>query len=110
MIPLAAGAADSPLAFALGFVVIGSLVAGGLTMTIIRIVRSVKPREKQMARLAAQLDGRNQVCIRMMEIGLDKADIQWVAHSRGYGMIEHRFGKYYEFVRLPQQAPWQGRP
>jgi hypothetical protein len=115
---LAAGAADSTLASVLGFILIGGLVASGLTLTIIRVVRSTKSREKQMARLAAQLDGRSRVYLRMIENGLEKPDLLWVARSRGYGMIEHRFQKYYEFVYVPPQRPpggpgpwqYQGRP
>ncbi len=100
----AADASSFPLAYVLGFTVLGGLAAGALAMTIIRIARSRKPRDEQMMLLAAQLDGRYQVCVRMMEIGLTREDLRRVAHSRGYALIEHRFAKYYEFVRYP------GRP
>ncbi|MDT7801328.1 MAG: hypothetical protein QOI78_4761 [Actinomycetota bacterium] len=102
---LAADAPASPAAYVLGFIVIGGLVAGGLAMTIIRIVRSRKPRDKQMALLAAQLDGRDQVCVRVIEIGLTREDLLRVAHSRGYALIEHRVTKYYEFVRASHRVP-----
>ncbi len=84
-------------------VLMGVVVIAGLTLTIVRALRSTKPREEQMARLAAQLDGRNQVYIRKMEIGLSREDLLRVLHSRGYSLIDHRVGKYYEFVFTPHQ-------
>ncbi|MFJ9781766.1 hypothetical protein ACIRSS_19435 [Amycolatopsis sp. NPDC101161] len=87
----------------IGAVTMGGLVATGLTMTIVRIVRSTKPREKQMARLAAELDGRNQVYLRMIENGLAEQDLAWVAGTRGYSVIVHRSFKCYEFVYTPHQ-------
>ncbi|HET6703779.1 hypothetical protein [Amycolatopsis sp.] len=91
-------------------VVLGGLLAAHVTVLIIRMNRASQPREQQMARLAAQLDGRNKVTIRMVEFGIGKPDLLWVARSRGYALIEHQFGKYYEFVYAPHQAgragPW----
>ncbi len=98
---VAAGSADS---VRVPFLVLsGLVVAAGLTVTIVRILRSTKPRDKQMARLAAQLDGRNQVYIRKMELGLSREDLLRVAYSRGYSLIDHRVMKYYEFVYTPHQ-------
>jgi hypothetical protein len=74
-------------------------------VTIIRIMRGRRPREQQLADLAARLDGRSRVTIRMVEIGLGKPDLYWLAHSRGYGVVEHQFGHYYEFVRAPHPMP-----
>ncbi|WP_370969382.1 hypothetical protein [Amycolatopsis sp. cg9] len=85
----------------LGIVLMGTVVAGGLTLTIVRVARSAKPREKQMALLAAELDGRNQVYLRMIENGLELEDLLLVARSRGYSLIVHRSFKYYEFVYTP---------
>jgi hypothetical protein len=87
------------------YVVFGGLFAAGLTVAVIRFLRTRKPREEQMARLAARLNGDRQVCVRMEEIGLDHADLLRVAYSRGYGLIVHRFGKYYEFVYAPHRVP-----
>ncbi|MCR6481258.1 hypothetical protein M8542_00345 [Amycolatopsis sp. OK19-0408] len=87
----------------LGIALIGAVALGGLTLTIVRAARSTKPREKQMAALAAQLDGRNQVNVRMIENGLSVEDLVWVARSRGYSLIVHRSFKYYEFVYTPHQ-------
>lgn len=84
-------------------VLMGVVVAAGLTLTIVRTLRSTKPPEEQMARLAAQLDGRNKVYIRKMEIRLSREDLLRVAYSRGYSLIDHRVGKYYEFVYTPYQ-------
>jgi hypothetical protein len=56
-----------------------------------------------MGVLAANLDGRRQVYFRKMEIGLTQEDLLRVAHSRGYSLIDHRVGKYYEFVFTPHQ-------
>ena len=93
-------------------VVLGGMYAAGMAIVIVRIMRGREPREQQMARLAAQLDGRSKVTVRMVELRLPQADLFWVAHSRGYGVIEHQFGKYYEFVYAPHRIPpaWQGRP
>ncbi|GHG38726.1 MULTISPECIES: hypothetical protein [Amycolatopsis] len=118
MTDLAAGTDNTfaPLMILLLLVVLGGLLAASATMSIIRIARGRQPREQQLYRLAAELDGRDRVRIRMVELGLAEADLRWVAHSRGYGMTEHTFGRYYEFFRAPQQAPpaspgpWQGRP
>jgi len=87
------------------YVVVGGLFGVGMTFTIIRFARSRKPREEQMARLAARLNGDRQVCVRMEEIGLEYADLVRVAYSRGYGLIVHRVAKYYEFVYAPHRAP-----
>jgi hypothetical protein len=84
-------------------VLMGVVIIGGLTLTIIRTRRSMKPREQQMAVLAAELDGRRQVYFRKMEIGLTQEDLLRVAHRRGYSLIDHRVGKYYEFVFTPHQ-------
>jgi hypothetical protein len=56
-----------------------------------------------MAKLAAELDGRNKVYLRMMENGLAVEDLLRVARSRGYSLIVHRHSKYYEFVYTPNQ-------
>jgi hypothetical protein len=84
-----------------GIALMGAVAVAGLTLTIVRALRSTKPREKQMASLAAQLDGRSQVNIRKMEIGLSQEDLVRVAYSRGYSLIDHRAWKYYEFVYTP---------
>jgi len=81
-----------------------------VTLIIVRLTRRGQPREQQLNRLAARLDGRNGVIIRTVEFSVSQADLFQVAQSRGYFMVEHQFGKYYEFVRLPQRTPWQGRP
>ncbi|MGW4061005.1 hypothetical protein ACWEGE_22170 [Amycolatopsis sp. NPDC004747] len=85
------------------YVIIGFVALAGLTLTIVRVLRSVKPREKQMARLATELDGRNKVYIRKIELGLSQEDLLRVAYHRGYSLIDHRFGQYYEFVFTPHQ-------
>ncbi|WP_410608424.1 hypothetical protein [Amycolatopsis sp. lyj-109] len=100
---VAAGSTESPAMRTAFLVLMGVVVIAGLTLTIVRALRSTKPREEQMARLAAQLDGRNQVYIRKMEIGLSREDLLRVLHSRGYSLIDHRVGKYYEFVFTPHQ-------
>ncbi|WIY04863.1 hypothetical protein QRX60_13805 [Amycolatopsis mongoliensis] len=84
-------------------VLMGVVIIGGLTLTIVRARRSMKPRDQQMAVLAAELDGRRQVYFRKMEIGLAQEDLLRVARSRGYSLIDHRVGKYYEFVYTPHQ-------
>ncbi|MEV4050730.1 hypothetical protein AB0J55_06030 [Amycolatopsis sp. NPDC049688] len=98
-----AGTTESPAMRVIFLVLMGVVVVAGLTLTIVRALHSTKPREAQMARLAAELDGRNQVCIRKMEIGLSQEDLLRVAGSRGYSLIDHRVGKYYEFVYTPHQ-------
>ena len=100
---VAAGSTGSPAMRTAFLVLMGVVVIAGLTLTIVRALRSTKSREEQMARLAAQLDGRNQVYVRKMEIGLSREDLLWVLHSRGYSLIDHRVGKYYEFVFTPHQ-------
>jgi hypothetical protein len=100
---VASGSSSSSFVDVMGLVLMGVVVVGGLTLTIIRTMRSMKPREQQMARLAAELDGRSQVCVRKMELGLGREDLLRVAYSRGYSLIEHRAFKYYEFVYTPQQ-------
>lgn len=100
---------DTPLGW-VSFGLIWLAVATGLTFTIIRIRRSGKPRDEQMRRLAAMLDGRGVVAIRMMEIGLDARDLALVAHSRGYLVVPHPVMKYYEFVYAPHRIPAYGRP
>jgi hypothetical protein len=84
-------------------VLMGVVVVAGLTLTIVRALRSTKSREEQMTRLAAQLDGRNQVYVRKMEVGLSSEDLRRVAYRRCYSLIDHRVGKYYEFVHAPHQ-------
>ncbi|UOX87640.1 hypothetical protein MUY14_38935 [Amycolatopsis sp. FBCC-B4732] len=109
---VAAAATDSPTspaAYVLGFIVLGGLLAVGVTVNVIRFRKSRKPREHQMAILAARLDGRRQVYVRFDEVGLDQGDLLRVGYSRGYGLIEHKVGKYYEFVYAPNQAQ-PGRP
>ena len=105
MIALAAAGSHSagPWVTLLAIVVIGSGIAAAFTMIIIRLMRRGEPREKRLSRLAARLDGRSRVAIRMVEFGVPKADLIWVAQSRGYVMSENRFGKYYEFFRMPHQ-------
>ncbi|MEV6440981.1 hypothetical protein [Amycolatopsis sp. NPDC051716] len=118
MTDLAAGNSFSPLIVLLMLLVLGGLLVASVTVRIIRIARGRESREQQLARLAAQLDGRDRVRIRMVEFGLSEAELRWVAHGRGYGLIEHTFSRYYEFVRVPHQVPpgspgpgsWQGRP
>jgi hypothetical protein len=100
---MAAGPSASPVVGVIGFVLIGGAIVAGATLNIVRALRARKPREKQMMRLAAQLDGRNQVFIRTIEIGLSREDLLRVAYSRGYSLIDHRFGRYYEFVYTPHQ-------
>ncbi|MGW3962025.1 hypothetical protein ACWED2_19535 [Amycolatopsis sp. NPDC005003] len=100
---VAAGAADDPVLRAIFLVLMGLVIVAGLTLTIVRALRSTKSSEEQMARLAAELDGRSQVCIRKMEIGLSREDLLRVAHSRGYSLIDHQVMKYYEFVHTPHQ-------
>ncbi|MEU0530124.1 hypothetical protein [Amycolatopsis tolypomycina] len=84
-------------------VVFGGLLVASVTLLIIRMNRASQPREQQMARLAARLDGRGKVTIRMIEFSIGKPDLLFVAQSRGYALIEHQLGKYYEFVRTPHQ-------
>ncbi|SFW57673.1 hypothetical protein [Amycolatopsis australiensis] len=98
---LAAG--DRPVAEVMGLVFGVVVIVAGVTLNIVRVVRSTKPREKQMALLAAQLDGRNQVYLRMIENGLAERDLAWVAGTRGYSVIVHRSFKYYEFIYTPHQ-------
>ncbi|MDX3191969.1 hypothetical protein PV458_26455 [Streptomyces sp. MN03-5084-2B] len=100
---VAAGSPDSPVLRVIFLVLMGVVAVGGLTLTIVRVLRSTKSSEEQMARLAAQLDGRARVCIRKMEIGLSQEDLLRVAYSRGYSLIDHRAWKYYEFVFTPHQ-------
>ncbi|MDS0133863.1 MULTISPECIES: hypothetical protein [unclassified Amycolatopsis] len=100
---VAAGSSESPAVRTAFLVLMGVMVLAGLTLTIFRVRRSTKPREEQVAALAAQLDGRNQVYVRKMEIGLAREDLIRVAYSRGYSLIDHRVGKYYEFVFTPHQ-------
>ncbi|WP_233223244.1 hypothetical protein [Amycolatopsis sp. CA-128772] len=106
----------SPLILLMFLLVLGGLFAAFLALTISRIVRGSQPREQQMARLAGQLNGRDRVCIRTVELRLADADLRWVAHSRGYEVTTHAFGSYHEFIRAPYRGqpvnpgPWQGRP
>ena len=83
--------------------VMAGLLAAAVTVTIIRANRSSQPREQQLARLAIRLDGRKKVTIRRVEFSVGKADLLWVARSRGYSMIEHQLGSYYEFVYTPHR-------
>ena len=103
MIALSREASNSagPWIALLTILVCGAAFAGVLTIVIIRLSRRGQPREQQLNRLAAQLDGRSRVSIRTVEFGVAKADLLWVARSRGYSMVEHRFGRYYEFVYTP---------
>jgi hypothetical protein len=103
VIGLAAGFDASSTTDWLIFALFGVVILGGLTLTVVRTVRSMKPREKQMAKLAAELDGRNQVYIRMIENGLTVDDLALVARSRGYSLIVHRHLRCYEFVYTPHQ-------
>jgi hypothetical protein len=103
--------------YLLGVFVLGGLFAAYLAVSISRIRRRGEPREQQMARLAAQLDGRDRVSIRSVELGLSKTDLDWVARGRGYALAQkNQFSDFYVFVRLPHQfppgfpGPWQGRP
>ena len=103
--------------YLLGMFLLVGLSAVAVSMTIIRFRRRGEPREQQMARLAAQLDGRDRVSIRSVELSLSKADLDWVSRGRGYALAEkNQFSDFYLFVRLPHrlppghQAPWQGRP
>ncbi|MGV9361602.1 hypothetical protein [Amycolatopsis sp. NPDC003731] len=104
------GSATGLLLWLMLTVVLVGLMAASLTLMIIRMNRASEPRERQMARLAAQLDGRNKVTIRRIEFSIGRPDLLWVAQSRGYSLIEHQFGSYYEFVYAPHQpgrvAPW----
>ncbi|HET6703782.1 hypothetical protein [Amycolatopsis sp.] len=61
MISAAAGDSTEQVIF---LVLMGVVIVAGLTLTIVRAMRSTKSSEEQMARLAAELDGRSQVCIR----------------------------------------------
>jgi hypothetical protein len=100
---VAAGSTESPAMRAAFLVLMGVVVVAGLTLTIVRALRSTKAREEQMAGLATRLDGRNQVYVRKLEIGLSQEDLLRVAYTRGYSLIDHRVGKYYEFVYTPHQ-------
>ena len=107
MTALAAGTGNLlSLVLLLIFVLVMSgLLAAALTVTVIRINRASQPPEQQLARLAARLDGRSKVTIRKVEFSVGKADLLWVARSRGYSMIERWFGadSYYEFVYTPHR-------
>ncbi|MEU5259950.1 hypothetical protein [Amycolatopsis sp. NPDC021455] len=81
----------------------GSGFALVVTLMIVRLNRRGQPREQQLARLAARLDGRNKVTIRAVEFSVPQADLLWVARSRGYSMAYHRFGSYYEFFYTPHR-------
>jgi hypothetical protein len=101
--------ADDPL----GYVFLGLMFlvsVGGITLAVIRMRRGLRPRDEQMRRLAAMLDGRGVVAVRMAEIGLDASDLALVAHSRGYLVVPHTVMKYYEFVYAPHRIPAYGRP
>jgi hypothetical protein len=98
------GNALSPLLVVLMLLVLGGLLVARWKVSTTRIARGREPREQQLSRLAARLDGRERVSIRTVEFGVTEADIRWVAHSRGYDLMKHSFGSYYEFVRVP------GRP
>ncbi|RSM43411.1 hypothetical protein DMA12_19370 [Amycolatopsis balhimycina DSM 5908] len=87
----------------LTIVLCGSAFALVVTLIIVRLSRRGQPREQQLARLATRLDGRNKVTIRAVEFSVSQADLLWVARSRGYSMIHHQFGRYYEFVYTPHQ-------
>jgi len=95
--------AVGPWIFLLVVLVLGGAFALVVTVTIVRLMRRGEPREQQLHRLAARLDGRSRVTIRIVEFGVAEADLRWVAQSRGYAMIDHQFGRYYEFVRTPHQ-------
>lgn len=100
MISAAAGDSTERVIF---LALMGVVVVAGLTLTIVRAMRSTKSSEEQMARLAAELDGRSQVWIRKMEIGLSREELVRVAYSRGYSLIDHQVMKCYEFVYTPHQ-------
>jgi hypothetical protein len=111
MTVLATGSSSTmtPILALLGLLLLGALLAASTAVTVMRIRRGQRPREQQMAFLAGKLDGRNRFTIRKVELRLDGADLLWVANSRGYGLIDHQFGKYYEFVFAPNQVQ-PGRP
>lgn len=93
--------------YLLGAFLLLGLFAAYLAVLIIRLTRRREPREQQMARLSAQLDGRDRVSIRSVELSLSKVDLDWVAQRRGYALAQkNQFSDFYMFVRLP----WQGRP
>ncbi|MET8850070.1 hypothetical protein [Amycolatopsis sp. NPDC004625] len=94
----------APLLVLAMLLVLGGLLAARWAVSIMRVARGREPREKQLSRLAARLDGRERVSIRTVEFGVAEADLRWVAQSRGYGLVKHPFAKFYEFVRVP------GRP
>ncbi|SFW57687.1 hypothetical protein [Amycolatopsis australiensis] len=83
----------------------GSAFAFVISLVLIRLKRHGEPREMQLRRLAARLDGRPRVTIRTVEFSVAQADLFRVAQSRGYSMTENRFGRYYTFFRTPHQ-PW----
>jgi hypothetical protein len=87
----------------LAILLCGSGFALVVTLIIVRLTRRGQPREQQLARLAARLDGRNKVTIRTVEFGVSQADLLWVARSRGYSMAYHRLGGYYEFIYTPHR-------
>jgi hypothetical protein len=103
--------------YLLGLFLLCGLFAAYLAVSITRLTRRREPREQQMARLSAQLDGRDRVSIRSVELSLSNADLDWVARGRGYALAQkNQFSDFYVFVRLPHQlpprfpGPWQGRP
>lgn len=100
---------DTPLDW-VAFGLMGLVATGGMALAIIRMRRGRRPRDEQMRRLAAMLDGRGSVAVRMAEIGLDANDLALVAHSRGYLVVPHTVMKYYEFVYAPHRIPVYGRP
>lgn len=100
---------DTPLDWVF-FGLMGLVGFGGISLAAIRMRRGRRPRDEQMRRLAARLDGRGVVAIRMVEIGLDATDLALVAHSRGYLVVPHTVMKYYEFVYAPHRIPVYGRP
>jgi membrane protein implicated in regulation of membrane protease activity len=103
----AAGVSNSvgPWVVLLTILVFGSGFALVVTLMIVRLMRRGQPREQQLNRLAARLDGRSRVTIRTVEFSVTQADLIWVARSRGYSMVEHQFGRYYEFVYAPHPVP-----
>lgn len=98
---VAAGTGPSSWTDWLSFGFLGALVLLGATFTAVRIVRANQPREKQLARVAAKLDGRPTVYFRRIEIGLSIEDLAWLAGSRGYS-VAIGSAKHYKFVYTPQ--------
>jgi hypothetical protein len=102
-------ASSSIVERAVGFVFCSVVIAAGAVPTAIRFARSRRSREEQVNRVVSMLDGRRTAYLSKIETSLDPQVLARLAHSRGYFMADHRFGKYYQFVYAWQQAP-PGRP